>query len=123
TLVELHTGMPARIGEPVEHLAHGYSKDLSSPIYATAIGLLKYTIDNLPDKVYVEYDNDEMVQPEMPVRNAVDTQKRSNDDDFEEEEVVEAGERSSAESKFLGFMKKIGVYAKDFFEPTPDHEL
>ncbi len=39
-LAEFHTGMPTRIGVPVEHLAHGYSKQVSSPIYATAIGLL-----------------------------------------------------------------------------------
>ena len=39
-LAEYHTGMSARIGVPVEHLAHGYLEQLGSPIYATAIGLL-----------------------------------------------------------------------------------
>lgn len=39
-LVELHTGQSCRVGTPVEHLAHGYHKNLSSPIYATSIGLL-----------------------------------------------------------------------------------
>lgn len=39
-LAELHTGFNTRIGYPVEHLAHGYHEHLTSPIYATAIGLL-----------------------------------------------------------------------------------
>lgn len=39
-LTELHTGMPARVGTPIEHLAHGYQERLTSPIYATGVGLL-----------------------------------------------------------------------------------
>ncbi|MEM8584511.1 MAG: cell division protein FtsA, partial [Bacteroidota bacterium] len=39
-LAELHTGHSTRVGTPVEHLSHGYSEDLTSPIYATAVGLL-----------------------------------------------------------------------------------
>ncbi len=39
-LTEFHTGIPCRIGFPVEHLAQGYDQELSSPIFATAIGLL-----------------------------------------------------------------------------------
>jgi cell division protein FtsA len=45
-LAEYHTGLPARIGLPVEHLAHGYSEALCSPIYATAIGLLLRGIED-----------------------------------------------------------------------------
>ena len=92
TLVELHTGMPARIGEPVEHLAHGYTKDLSSPIYATAIGLLKYTIDNLPDKVYVEYSNQEMAQAEVLTKTTPEIQNNSNDD-FDDEGSRRSGRK------------------------------
>jgi cell division protein FtsA len=39
-LTAYHTGFPTRIGIPVEHLGHGYSESLSSPIYSTALGLL-----------------------------------------------------------------------------------
>lgn len=39
-LVELHTGMSARLGIPTEHLAHGYDKAITSPIYSTSIGLI-----------------------------------------------------------------------------------
>lgn len=39
-LTAFHTGYPTRIGTPIEHLAHGYTEQLSSPIFSTAIGLL-----------------------------------------------------------------------------------
>lgn len=45
-LTELHTGMNARIGTPIEQLAHGYSEQLSSPIFSTAIGLLLKGIED-----------------------------------------------------------------------------
>ena len=45
-LTELHTGIPCRVGLPVEHLAQGYPSELSSPIFATAIGLLIGGADN-----------------------------------------------------------------------------
>ncbi|MCO6492655.1 MAG: cell division protein FtsA [Phaeodactylibacter sp.] len=46
-LTEYHTGMSTRIGVPVEHLAHGYHEQLSSPIYATGVGLLLKGLDDL----------------------------------------------------------------------------
>lgn len=45
-LSEYHTGLPTRIGIPIEPLAHGYAEQLSSPIYATAIGLLMRGIED-----------------------------------------------------------------------------
>ncbi len=39
-LTAFHTGMEARVGRPIETLAHGYPKELESPIYSTGIGLL-----------------------------------------------------------------------------------
>ena len=46
-LSEYHTGMSTRIGTPIEHLAHGYHEQLSSPIYSTAVGLLIKGLDDL----------------------------------------------------------------------------
>ena len=46
-LAAFHTGMSTRIGVPVEHLAHGYHEQLSSPIYATALGLLLKGIEDV----------------------------------------------------------------------------
>ncbi len=39
-LTAYHTGLTSRVGQPNEHLAHGYPEELVSPIYATALGLL-----------------------------------------------------------------------------------
>jgi cell division protein FtsA len=46
-LVEFHTGMNARLGIPVEHLAHGYDKEVASPVYSTAIGLVLKGIEDI----------------------------------------------------------------------------
>lgn len=59
-LTEFHTGMSTRIGIPVEHLAHGYSEHLSSPKYATGVGLLLKGIEDLEaGKLVVEEEQEE----------------------------------------------------------------
>jgi len=45
-LTEYHTGMNTRLGLPIDQLAHGYSENISSPVYATAIGLLLKGIED-----------------------------------------------------------------------------
>ena len=37
--------MTTRIGIPIDHLAHGYTEEVCSPIFSTAIGLLLKGID------------------------------------------------------------------------------
>ncbi len=39
-LTALQTGHNARIGTPIEQLSHGYTQQLTSPIFATGVGLL-----------------------------------------------------------------------------------
>lgn len=46
-LVEFRTGMNARTGIPVEHLSHGYEKEVASPVYSTAIGLVLKGFDDI----------------------------------------------------------------------------
>lgn len=100
-LCEYHTGLPTRLGEPVEHLAHGYSSQLASPIYATSVGLLKNTFDNL------EYVPDDVVPknglPEV-------------EDEVEEEVEEEMEERTPWYGKFY-------TIAKDFFEAPTDNDF
>ncbi len=45
-LVEYITGMDTRIGYPNEHLAGNSNEEISSPIYATAVGLVMNSIQN-----------------------------------------------------------------------------
>lgn len=69
-LTAYHTGMSTRIGVPVEHLAHGYLEQLSSPIYATAIGLLLRGIEDMESgKVVIaeEKEEEEQVEEGVPV--------------------------------------------------------
>lgn len=97
-LAEYMTGQAARIGTPVEHLAHGYSERIASPIYATAIGLLIHAI---------EADSSGL----LPLAHeAVLGHEAEEDMDRE----------PSAFSKFL---KKSIEKTKGFFEPQPDTEL
>ncbi len=44
-LSEYYTGMPTRIGQPIEHLAHGYTSQIASPIFSTSVGLLSIAIN------------------------------------------------------------------------------
>jgi cell division protein FtsA len=45
-LVEYITGMDTRIGYPNEHLAGDSDEEISSPLYATAVGLVMNSIEN-----------------------------------------------------------------------------
>ena len=96
-LVELHTGLSTRIGIPIEQLAHGYTKEVSSPIFSTAIGLLL--------KGYESEDN-------TPLTFETD----------EKEEVLEPAEieeGGSSEKWFNSLFRK----TKEWFEEDPDAEF
>lgn len=45
-LSEYYTGLPTRIGQPIEHLAHGYTSQIASPIFSTSVGLLSIAINS-----------------------------------------------------------------------------
>ncbi len=99
-LAEYHTGLPARIGEPVEHLAHGYNGVLASPIYSTAVGLLIHSINNmeLEDQINYYEKQEENKDTEEPV----------------EEAEVKGGRK---------IFNKLFTYTKEFFEAQPDTEF
>ena len=89
-LVEYITGMDTRIGYPNEHLAGDSDEEISSPLYATAVGLVMNSIDNnsqsavkvtfsAPEKVNVYrapvesvQEIDEVSEIEMEVENEVE---------------------------------------------------
>ncbi len=56
-LVEYHTGMNARLGMPVEHLAHGYDKEVVSPVFSTSIGLVLKGIEDIEAGRVREYSS------------------------------------------------------------------
>ena len=114
-LAESHTGMAARVGKPVEHLAHGYSPQLASPIYATAVGLLKNTIENMEDRQFIA---------EVEVNNEKST-PAVNDQHIEEEyhEEEEYEDEVEEKQKGPGWFDKAFTWTKEFFEATPDSEF
>lgn len=97
-LAEFHTGLPTRIGHPVEHLAHGYDGHIASPKYSTAIGLLNYAINNIELQDDISLD-----------------QANTLVHDLKEDE-----EQESNENKWYS---KIFTYTKEFFEASPDTEF
>lgn len=60
-LVEYVTGLDARIGYPIEHLAVDYNAELKHPMYATGIGLVERAFkenSKSSDQVYIDpYDS------------------------------------------------------------------
>lgn len=97
-LTEYHTGMSTRVGIPVEHLAHGYHEQLSSPIYATAVGLLMKGIED------VEAGRVEVAEPEAEVK--------------EEKEAV-----AVAEADGNKWYEQLFRKTKEWFEAEPDTEF
>ena len=63
-LVEYITGMDTRIGYPNEHLAGNSDEEISSPLYATVVGLVMKSIENNSQSA-VRLDAIE--QPKAPV--------------------------------------------------------
>lgn len=64
-LVEYITGMDTRIGYPNEHLAGNSSEEISSPLYATAVGLVMNSIANNTQSAY-----------KIEIKKATPTQKQ-----------------------------------------------
>jgi len=97
-MVEYHMGMPTRIGIPVEHLAHGYSEQICSPIYSTAVGLLMKAVEE------IEQGRIKIQQPkkvEEPVLQAI------------EEEEDPSGK----------WYENVFKKTKEWFEAEPDPEF
>ncbi|MEZ4788075.1 MAG: cell division protein FtsA [Flavobacterium haoranii] len=69
-LVEYITGMDTRIGYPNEHLAGNSNEELSSPLYATAVGLVMNSIRNNTKSAtpLVELKKEEPIVVHEPVK-------------------------------------------------------
>ena len=76
-LVEYITGMDTRLGYPSEHLAGNNSIEISSPMYATAVGLVMNStkVKRMNEKEKTENDNQQNNNTES--ENQVKTEERS----------------------------------------------
>lgn len=76
-LVEYITGMDTRIGYPNEHLAGNSSEELSSPLYATSVGLVMESLRNQTNSAtpFIEMKTPEpvaVIAPEPVVENLME---------------------------------------------------
>ena len=85
--MEYITGMDARIGYPNEHLAGDSDEDLSSPSYATAVGLLMQGLENHSKEERVQEEGDiseknkeELTEQELEIKPKI--KKKSFFDKF-----------------------------------------
>ena len=101
-LCQLHTGIETRIGMPIERLAHGYSKHLSSPIYATGIGLLLKGIEDLSSGA-IEYPEEVFEVPKV-----------------EEQTEDPVATKAELEDKWY---EQIFKKTKEWFETEPDSKF
>jgi cell division protein FtsA len=116
-LVEYITGMDTRIGYPNEHLAGNSDEEISSPLYATAVGLVMNSIENKTHSAVRADDTGAIkINPVgMPTIQKPEIEEPRNEMEEEMEEVT--NKDSSTETKirssfFGGYLDKI----KDFLD-------
>ena len=69
-LVEYITGMDTRVGYPNEHLAGDSDSDITSPMYATAVGLVMDSLmrqEKRSVETPEETENDEQLNVQPPI--------------------------------------------------------
>ena len=110
-LVEYITGMDTRIGYPNEHLAGNSSEEISSPLYATAVGLVMNSIENNSDSAYkIELQEVHQEAPRQVVMQHVAVEGKvehghKKGEEVEEEETTEKKIRNSFFEKYIDKIK------------------
>ncbi len=132
-LVEYHTGIHTKVSYPIEHLAHGYVKDLSSPVFSTSIGLLLNGLENrkYAQAIEMEEEKEEVfVQKAEPVHTAKISTKRHKDesaadiDDYDDTPTDrEHAHRQARDPDAPTFWNRMFHKTKDWFEAGPDSDL
>ncbi|MGV7107064.1 cell division protein FtsA [Flavobacterium sp. U410] len=113
-LVEYITGMDTRIGYPNEHLAGNSDEELSSPLYATAVGLVMNSIRNNTKSAtpFIEMKKEEPVVVTKPV--VVEEIKEVVEDTVEE---IQKPEPETTEDKIKkSFFDKYIEKIKEFLD-------
>jgi len=100
-LVEYITGMDTRVGYPNEHMAGDSDSEVTSPMYATAVGLV---LNGLENKKVLE---DEKVD----VEELEETENKNEDSPIEENE-----EQKPKKEKRKGFFERFVEGLKDFLD-------
>ncbi len=105
-LVEYVTGMDTRVGYPNEHLAGDTDKSVTSPLYATAVGLVMDGLDRL------RKNEPENIEGEL-FNNDPQNEERSNDDnESSSDELKKENKKIERES----FLDKLTKNLQDFLD-------
>lgn len=115
-LVEYITGMDTRIGYPNEHLAGNSDEEFSSPLYATAVGLVMNSIENNTQSA-VRFE--EVAQPKekvyrAPVYEHVEMRQEIRQE--EEVETISKKEESTGDKIKRSFFDRYVDKIKDFLD-------
>jgi len=116
-LTELHTGMSARIGTPVEHLGHGYQEKLTSPIYATGVGLLLQGFADLDAG---------KISPAVAKKKAAAEAKLKAAAEAKEREIARTREQEKEQEAMTaggGWLDNVFKKTKEWFEAEPDSDF
>ena len=111
-LVEYITGMDTRIGYPNEHLAGNSDEEFSSPLYATAVGLVMNSIENNTQSA-IRFE--EIAQPKekvfrAPVYETVEMRQEIQQE--EEVETISKKEESTGDKIKRSFLTAMWIKLK-----------
>jgi len=109
-LVEYVTGMDTRIGYPNEHLAGDSDSEMTSPLFATAVGLVMDSLEAKERAMELTLDKEEFVDSVDNTDNEADLNP------VDEEELVETEEVTKEKKKKKFFDK----WPQNFFERMKD---
>ena len=114
-LVEYVTGMDTRIGFPNEHLASGADKELASPTFATAVGLVIKGLESKGisrNKPVTTVESPKTIQAEQQANAEANTEAKAEDHIPENES--ETDEATQAMKKRSSFFDKWVEGFKEF---------
>ncbi|WP_320815322.1 cell division protein FtsA [Flavobacterium sp.] len=107
-LVEYITGMDTRIGFPNEHLAGDSNEELSSPMYATAVGLVMNSIRNNTRSATPIVEMKKEVPVQLPVVEIEDSfEEVDSKTERNEPKVTQSTEEKIKKSFFDKYIEKI----------------
>jgi cell division protein FtsA len=117
-LVEYITGMDTRIGYPNEHLAGNSGEEISSPLFATAVGLVMNSVANNTQSAYKLQAS--IVEAPKPIITRevppVVEEEPQIVDEVQEEKPVEKPVKPTKPEINESFMDKILGRVKDFLD-------
>lgn len=129
-LVQFITGMDTRIGYPNEHLAGNQDKEITSPMYATAVGLVMNNLEIQKQEVALQSKEEKEAEageslaekpqneaPQAQVKTEVTEEVQKQNDKEEElknKENSEAEKRAKVSKKWS--LKNLADRIKDFLD-------